>query len=162
MPSRCIFFFKTRRAWSTLLSRTRTCKECSFRLLPIGARCAPDPQLMDSSSYGAGSPFVEHTEAFLRLDRHVGDTDGTAHERRPGLLGRRLKVRKIPELPFLHLNLADIVIEHPGSQDAEPALLRVGEHRLRQRLSHGPPPRALFFHRVLLAVGKPLIPCAAA
>ena len=25
MPSRCIFFFSTLRAWSTLLSRTRTC-----------------------------------------------------------------------------------------------------------------------------------------
>ncbi len=31
MPSRCIFFFKAFRAWSTLLSRTRTCKPMSCR-----------------------------------------------------------------------------------------------------------------------------------
>src|ERR1700704_6118963 len=31
MPSRCIFFFSTLRAWSTLLSRTRTCTRCPLR-----------------------------------------------------------------------------------------------------------------------------------
>src|SRR5215471_8850323 len=31
-PSRCIFFLSTRRAWSTLLSRTITCKKHSFRV----------------------------------------------------------------------------------------------------------------------------------
>ena len=29
-PSRCIFFFSTLRAWSTLLSRTRTCMRRPF------------------------------------------------------------------------------------------------------------------------------------
>ena len=29
-PSRCIFFLRTRSAWSTLLSRTMTCKEHSL------------------------------------------------------------------------------------------------------------------------------------
>src|SRR4029077_19789260 len=29
MPSRCIFFFNTLRAWSTLLSRTNICEFCS-------------------------------------------------------------------------------------------------------------------------------------
>src|SRR6185437_2057356 len=30
MPSRCIFFFSALRAWSTLLSRTRTCTHALF------------------------------------------------------------------------------------------------------------------------------------
>src|SRR4051794_15312872 len=30
MPSRCIFFLSALRAWSTLLSRTRTCTRLSF------------------------------------------------------------------------------------------------------------------------------------
>jgi hypothetical protein len=37
MPSRCIFFFSALRAWSTLLSRTRTCTRrsscCAFLVL---------------------------------------------------------------------------------------------------------------------------------
>src|SRR6516165_1272594 len=32
MPSRCIFFFSALRAWSTLLSRTKTCTWCSFSI----------------------------------------------------------------------------------------------------------------------------------
>jgi hypothetical protein len=31
MPSRCIFFFSALRAWSTLLSRTRTCTHPPFQ-----------------------------------------------------------------------------------------------------------------------------------
>src|SRR5262249_12195330 len=32
MPSRCIFFLSALRAWSTLLSRTRTCTRRSFSI----------------------------------------------------------------------------------------------------------------------------------
>src|SRR5882724_3660025 len=37
MPSRCIFFLSALRAWSTLLSRTRTCK----RSVPSGSCARP-------------------------------------------------------------------------------------------------------------------------
>src|SRR5215469_1273496 len=45
MPSRCIFFFSALRAWSTLLSRTRTCTRAPFAVGSLGllngvGRCA--------------------------------------------------------------------------------------------------------------------------
>src|SRR5581483_5920083 len=41
MPSRCIFFFSALRAWSTLLSRTRTCtRRISFSIRSAKCGCA--------------------------------------------------------------------------------------------------------------------------
>jgi hypothetical protein len=37
MPSRCIFFFSTLRAWSTLLSRTKTCTRRSSSIQRLKA-----------------------------------------------------------------------------------------------------------------------------
>ena len=52
------------------------------------------------------------------------------------LLGDRLKLGKDPKLPLSHLDFADLVIEHPGSQHGETASFGIGEHRLRQNLPH--------------------------
>jgi hypothetical protein len=50
-PSRCIFFFKTLRAWSILLSRTRTCTRPWLRsLVHSQHRHAPHSPLVQSNS----------------------------------------------------------------------------------------------------------------
>src|ERR1700722_19466700 len=73
---------------------------------------------------------------FLGVEWHVGYADDAAHKRHPRLFRHRLKVGKIPELPFVHLDLSDLVVEDPGSEHGETALLGVAKHRIRQSLPH--------------------------
>src|SRR5215831_16485450 len=68
MPSRCIFFFSAFRAWSTLLSRTRTCTLAPSLLL--GRVKAKAPQFGGfesggSSRKGVKSP-LEHCKSACR------------------------------------------------------------------------------------------------
>jgi hypothetical protein len=72
----------------------------------------------------------------LRIHWHVGHADYAAHKRRPWLLGDWLKVRKIPKLPFIHLDLGHVVVEYPSSQHGETASLGIGKHRTRQSFPH--------------------------
>ena len=53
-PSRCIFFFRTRSAWSMLLSRTSTCKKYSLRVV---AGCTQQSRL-PPRAFGAPSELT--------------------------------------------------------------------------------------------------------
>src|SRR3954469_22594516 len=49
MPSRCIFFFSALRAWSTLLSRTRTCTNAPLLVPGLNwGRTGPEIGLLES------------------------------------------------------------------------------------------------------------------
>src|ERR1039458_3040971 len=77
MPSRCIFFFSTLRAWSTLLSRTRTCTRRSSsieRLMDPMAK-APEPLAHGYAQFGCHRhPRYEPTPTFeiVPADGHHG------------------------------------------------------------------------------------------
>src|SRR4030088_2068235 len=85
----------------------------------------------------AGGILVENAEVALRVFRHVGHVDRPAHEGGPGLFGDRLEGRKVPELPLVHHDGGHLVVEHPGPQHGQPAVLRVGEHLVGQHFFHG-------------------------
>src|SRR3974377_39083 len=65
MPSRCIFFLSALRAWSTLLSRTRTCT-----LLPL----AKDP-----AGYEGSPPGRSNDRARLQVGGGIPETGGSVH-----------------------------------------------------------------------------------
>src|SRR5882762_2230081 len=70
MPSRCIFFLSALRAWSTLLSRTRTCTPDSSRLiLPDAAWSEPGvlPPLMRSRGLPSRGAIAEMRPTVYRL-----------------------------------------------------------------------------------------------
>src|SRR5262245_12115822 len=61
MPSRCIFFFSALRAWSTLLSRTRTCtRRSSCCVLELLCLDVPEPADPPPKRDRAGSRLVAH------------------------------------------------------------------------------------------------------
>jgi hypothetical protein len=67
---------------------------------------------------------IVQSEMPLRVFRHVGDANRTPHERRPGLLGRRLKKGEIPELPLFHDDFRHAVVEHPALSEVSRAWSR--------------------------------------
>jgi hypothetical protein len=72
----------------------------------------------------------------LRVSGHIGHPDGSTHEGRPGLFREGLKVREIPKLPFVHLDLGNAIVEHPCTQHGEATSLGIAEHALRQSFPH--------------------------
>src|SRR6516225_7736918 len=84
-PSRCIFYFNALRAWSTLLSRTKTCTP-----IPFGSR----DQDMDMDSSGAdgncgtntarGDPFQRHNG--VRSNHQVNNVKATVRNEKMKLI----------------------------------------------------------------------------
>jgi hypothetical protein len=75
----------------------------------------------------------------LRVSGHIGHPDGSAHEGRPGLFREGLKVREVPKLPFVHLDLGNAVVEYPSTQHGETTSLGIAEHVIRQSFPHRNP-----------------------
>src|SRR3979490_3568987 len=69
MPSRCIFFFSALRAWSTLLSRTRTCTRRSF--------CCGPVRIVDEAE--PADPPPKRDRAGSRLVAHVAESSERVH-----------------------------------------------------------------------------------
>ena len=53
-----------------------------------------------------------------------------------------MKLREIPELLFAHLDLGDLVVEHPRPQHGEAAFFGIAEHHFGKSLSHNAIPFA--------------------
>lgn len=94
------------------------------------------PARLAARSNGARARFVVNSKTLLRIFRHVRHAQLTAHERDPRFFGDRLQLREIPELALAHLDLCDLVVEHPIAQRGQPGLVGFGEHRLGQCLFH--------------------------
>ena len=75
----------------------------------------------------AWNPVVENAEALLRALGHAGHVEVTAHERDPRLLGKRLKLSEISELPLIHFDLGHLMIQHPTAEHGQSRLLGVNE-----------------------------------
>src|ERR1700761_4363819 len=87
MPSRCIFFFSARSAWSTLLSRTRTCTvyRRSIERIKNWPRMRVHPRSSGFNSTGAGRGKEESS---LRR-RRGGPAETAGHVIEAGLLDGR-------------------------------------------------------------------------
>src|SRR5271165_7069985 len=66
MPSRCIFFFSTLRAWSTLLSRTRTCTRRSSSIELLMGLMAKTPGPL---AHGSAQPYLLDPSPGRRLSK---------------------------------------------------------------------------------------------
>ena len=68
-PSRCIFFLRTRSAWSMLLSRTSTCKKYSLRV--VAGRVVASRVVAGSIQRSELPPLAYGSPSELTLFRHV-------------------------------------------------------------------------------------------
>src|SRR5271154_526294 len=90
MPSRCIFFFSALRAWSTLLSRTRTCTRAPLqsvrgicwrrereRLRHLAAACSRTaPEKLAGKHSGDVAHFAARAHHGLAVKVHRGAGNG--------------------------------------------------------------------------------------
>src|SRR5579862_9372516 len=74
---------------------------------------------------------------YLGIYRHVRNAQLTPHEGCPRLLGDRLKLNEIPELPFTHFNLSNLMLQRSIANGRQPCLICFAEHFLWQCLFHG-------------------------
>src|SRR5439155_21871304 len=89
-----------------------------------------------AASDDAGPSLVENPKALLSPFRHVRHAHGAAHERDPRLLGKRLKLRKVPELPLAHFDLGHLLIQDPVAEHGQPGLSGISEHLFGQSFPH--------------------------
>src|SRR6266404_603359 len=109
------------------VSRNSTLTEAPVAAAMVGVRMSRRGgagKMLD----GARALRVEYAETFLRVHGHVGHADLAAHEGDPRLLRERLQPGEVPELPLVHFDLGDALVQHPAPQRGEPGLFGLSEH----------------------------------
>jgi hypothetical protein len=80
--------------------------------------------------------IIWKSKSLLNFSCHISNNDCASHICNPGLLGDRLQMNEIPELPLVHADFGNFVFKYPIAQNTKSGLIWIHEHSLGQRFPH--------------------------